>query len=677
MTNVATLAEIIQREVNPFDPVTLKTGNFWTDDKKRSIPTVQSIHQQGIEQIQTTLKTVSSDRYTRTVLLTGDSGCGKSYLLGRLKEQLNSQAFFAYIDPCPSSDCIWRHTLRYTVDSLMHVPEGKQESQLLLWLKQLANLRDRSLMQKLLGAKGMFVLNFRSTYPTGIFQAKDFFTVLYQLTQPNLYFLACDWLRGENLDKEDLKLLGVSSVIDSEESARGIIGNLGIISEANKPIVICFDQVETYRAVDGSFDISSVFNINTSFHNSNLRNFLIIISITLNQFNNHKKNLLQSDLARIEQEILLKDINLEQVEALWSSRLAFLHSQANPKPISAIEPLKKQEIEQKYPGGRANLRDSLTLASKLFLDYKTGKQQIKIEPEKNPSIKAQIKIETKTKSEAELTASFKLLWQDEFTKTQTKITRIRQFSSQQLSEMLQQGMSALLIKEISSQFLSGKYSSYSFSYRSLEKGQKNAILWNEEPSLQSFSYAMKACQKAIQENPNYNLILIRSEPLGNSRNRGYQIYQKIFQNSSHRHLKSELNSVHYLRTYQKLANEAIAGDLVLGSEVINLEQLQELVRETRILQSCSLLQKLEVLPQEKISPKFRLKLNQETAIVFHTVQVQKIIGKQQLINQTISRFPQLQEIQIEEIIEQLSQNNKIKIMNPQAAAAEQLICLVN
>ncbi len=36
---MATLKEIIQREVNPFDSVTFTTGNFWTEDNQSNIAT--------------------------------------------------------------------------------------------------------------------------------------------------------------------------------------------------------------------------------------------------------------------------------------------------------------------------------------------------------------------------------------------------------------------------------------------------------------------------------------------------------------------------------------------------------------------------------------------------------------------------------------------------------------
>ena len=76
------------------------------------------------------------------------------------------------------------------------VPEREKESQLLLWLKGLSAYKDRGVKKKILGAKNHFIHELRSIYPTGIYQPKDFFTILYALTNPDLYFSACDWLRG-------------------------------------------------------------------------------------------------------------------------------------------------------------------------------------------------------------------------------------------------------------------------------------------------------------------------------------------------------------------------------------------------------------------------------------------------------------------------------------------------
>jgi DNA replication protein DnaC len=134
---MTSIDELIKREVNPFDLINTKVGNFWGESQD-SAQTVESIHQEAINEIDDLLNLVANDNRTRTTLLIGDGGCGKSYLLGRLKRTLNSKAFFTYIGPWADDDYIWRHVLRQTVDSLIQVPEGQQESQLILWLKSLS-----------------------------------------------------------------------------------------------------------------------------------------------------------------------------------------------------------------------------------------------------------------------------------------------------------------------------------------------------------------------------------------------------------------------------------------------------------------------------------------------------------------------------------------------------------
>lgn len=665
---MATLKEIIQREVNPFDSVTFAMGNFWTDDKQSASATVESIHQSAITQIETILQSVIRDNYTRSVLLAGDSGCGKSYLLSRLKKNLNDRAFFVYIEPCLVNDRIWQHTLRHTVDGLMHVPEGEKESQLLLWLKGLSAYKNNGILKRIIGEKNHFVHELRSIYPTGIYQPRDFFAVLYSLANRDLYFSACDWLRGNNISEEELKLLGVSSTIDTEEAAKGIIANFGRISIDNKPIVLCFDQIElSPKSANGSLNISPIFNINTAFHNNNLKNFLIIVSIVRDIWMNCQRTIPLSDVAKIgNHQIILKQINLEQVKALWANRLAPIHAQVHPKPSSPIAPLDEQKLVEKYPGGKANLRASLNYGGKVYEEYK---ELDRITPHRI------------TPSKLDPEAAFKLLWQDQFNKTKNKITRIQQLSSPELIEMLMTAMKVLKIEDINYRLLSGTYASYSCSYRSVNQSQAG-ILWNEDSNLRSFCNAMKACERLIKSKRNISLTMIRSESVGTIKNQGYRIYEQIFTNSSHLHIKASLESVHYLKTYQKLVNDARSGDLILNFAPLKLPELVKLVRETKVLHQCTLLQDLKIVsgdsdikPQPEIIDPIK-PLIEVKEFLLNLVKHHHILGQETLIKQAKSQFAEVEAAEIEALIQELDKEQKISVINPNAKPQERSICLI-
>jgi hypothetical protein len=647
---VATIDEIIQQEVNPFDPVTFKTGNFWQEEDNDFDSTVGSIHQEAIDQIAQVVRQVAKDHHTRTILLAGDVGSGKSYLLKRLKQSLNDKAFFVYIPPFVDSDYIWRHTLRKTVDSLMHKPDGKDESQLLLWLKSLSVFKEGSLMKTLLGERNLFINNFQSAYPSGIFQAREFFGVLFDLINPELYFTACSWLRGDDLDEEDLKALKVKKSIDSEAAAQGILSNLGKISISTYPIVLCFDQVESKQLPDGSADIQPVFNISTSFHNEYLKNFLIIISIVTNTWKQNSDRIQQSDKDRIERLVLLKPITLDQAESLWATRLSLLHRQADPKPESNIYPLSRETLEDKFPGGKTTPRLTLVLGQKLFLHHKLDGKEPK----------------------PDTVAFFKLLWEQELRKTEQKVTRIRHFSEPELISMLSRALTALQVKEIRLKLLPSKaFASYSFAYQDPRQNRKTGLVWAENPGT-SFFHTMNACQKVMEEKKCQALCLIRAEGTGKANSKSYGTYKKIFiDGANNQHIKPDLESVHYLATYDRLVNSVHSQELVVAGETINLRELETLVRNAEVLKECRLLQDLGIYPPIKPPP-----LDREKEFLLSFIKIHHLIARRVAAQNTTSQFPRLNDTQMEQLIQELCQENLIRILDPSVPLDEQIICLV-
>ena len=666
---MASIDDIIKREVNPFDPTTFKQGHFWRE-KQVSAFKVDSIHQEALWEIEGIVDTIIQDHCSRTVMLAGDSGSGKTYLLGRLKSDLNGKAFLAYISPWPDSDGIWRHILRYTVDSLMYLPEGQEESQLMLWLKSLSAFTKRSLKQRIFddnvwdllrSDRQNFIRHFKQTYrETGIYNADNFFGVLHDLIDPELYPLACEWLRGEDLSDDSLQALKVKRSIETEEAACEILSNFGRISTETQPIVLCFDQLEAIaRLPDGTLDLQALFSVNSKIQNEKWNNFLIIISITTDIWRQNSNRIHQSDKAGIYKGIALKRINLEQAEALWGFRLYPIHIQANPQPDSSIFPLTKKDLEQKFPGGKADPRNVLDLGRRLFQTYKE-----------------QIIDSSKPNWETDLLTAFKLVWQDEFTKVQNRIHKITLLSAPELIQMLAENLNALQINSVRLKLLTGHFASYSLSYEAPNQKCRIGVIWTEDSNMRSFFNVMNACKKAIDTNLWQNFFLIRAADVGGKQLAGNQIYRSIFTNVQHFHIKPNLASIHYMATYHSLLNSALANELVIAGQTIDRQKLEALIRGSNILRECQVLQDLRIVEKRQLTNEKFDDLKEVKEFLLNLIKTQGLIGKEVLIQNTLIQFSQINHHRVEHLIQQFIWERKVKIVNPNDQPQNHLVCFV-
>lgn len=338
---------------------------------------------------------------------------------------------------------------------------------------------------KLLGERGAFVRDMRMSFPSGLYQPKDFFGVLYELLNPDNRIVAYDWLRGEDLDDEDLKLLKVKNSVNSEDAAQKMLGNFGKIADSTQPIVICFDNLDNIpKRSDGKPDLQALFNVNTTIHNEKFKNFLILISIITSNWQQNKDAVEPADQYRVNQKLTLRSINLDQAESIWASRLQPLHRQADPAPTSSIAPLTRKWLEHEYPGGKVLPRKCLILAEGLIGSFKKSGKMPPIRPVLPPP-------------PVNMRASFELAWQKEFKETSQQVNRLAQFSSPELVRRLQEVLEALGIANIHHAVLpSPSYKSYSLGYQNTAR---TGVVWMEDGNLSAFCNVMKACQKITQQ----------------------------------------------------------------------------------------------------------------------------------------------------------------------------------
>lgn len=667
---MVSINDIIMSEVNPFDLVNTKVGNFWNDNQDYA-SVVESIHQEVINDIEGYLNLVSKDNRSRTLLLVGDSGSGKSYLLGRLKKTFNSKAFFAYIGPWADNDYIWRHVLRYTVDSLVQIPEGQQESQLILWLKSLSVFTKRStnknftdaIWQSLLNDRQKFINHLKNEYKlASIYNPEIFFGVLYNLTVPELSDLASEWLRGDDLSDESMQALKVKFCIDTEDAAKNILANFGKISTQTQPIVLCFDQVES-TAYFGT-NPQPLFNINTTIHNDNLKNFLIIISVVKEPWMRAKQLIIQSDKARIEKDIQLRPINLNQAEALWAYRLQPLHQAANPQPDTPIFPLTTKLLQDNFPGGKTLPRNIIILGRQKYQEYKesffingghSGDDEFNDEDEI-------------------MKAEFELAWLKEIKNTQERINQISYVAAHDLIKMLQLSLDALELLSVKTKFINGKYDSSSLSYQHHKIG-KIGVIWTEDANMVTFFNVMNAAQKVIQQNLCQKLYLIRMASVGDAKLKGNQIYQQIFKGTRNIHIKPNLESVHILATYQSLINSSISQELVIGGKTIQVPELQDLMRKSKILENCTVLQDLGLIAKDNSTGIQAKDLQPIKDFLLNLITTQQFLGISTLLSQAQNQYPDVSDSDIQGLIDSLRDEDRVKLMDTNKNM-EQLICLV-
>ncbi len=669
-----TIDRIIQEDPNPFDSETFWSGNFWQESPDPHL-TVESIHQEIVIQIREYIDDIAGDRRSRTVLLEGETGSGKTYLLGRIRRLLNPKAFFVYIEPFTASDFIWRHILRYTVDSLLEVPEGQTDSQLLLWLKGLSGFQQRSWFDWLRGEKPRFVDRLIEDYPTGIYNDREFFGVLYTLTDPQLSKLACEWLRGDDLDDENLSKLGVRSSIDTEDAAQKILANFGRISVETQPIVLCFDQLDNIaRLDDGNIDLPALFRVNSAIHNQKLKNFLVIISIITDTWRQNAPRVLATDKDRIDRVLQLKQITIDEAEALWASRLYLLHHKTYPQPTSPIYPLSRQHLEERFPGGKTRPRNTLILGRRLFQESKIKVLQADLDSQGDRNGKPPARLS----AEADFDAAFKLVWMKKFKQVGERLANIRDYSAPELIQMLAEVLAALQVADIQLRLIPSRiYASYSLSYAD-KNGDRVGIVWSEDKNLVKFCNLIKACQDAIALDRCSRLQLIRAEGVGSSNNQGYKLYSQLFdRDSDNNHFMPELSSVRYLVTYHSLANDVLAGELVVGDRSPNLQELQTFVRESGTLKGCLLLQKLALLDAPEPEENEDTSLKSVEEFLVNCVVSQQCIAFKRLLQEAVDRFEEIDRDRASQLVRKLCQgDSKMQILNPNVDESEQLVYLV-
>jgi hypothetical protein len=272
-------------ENNPF--YSSSAGNPWED----RYPDVTSINREAFEGVRRLVAHKAANPTDSCAgLVLGGAGAGKSHLLKRIllaAREMDNPAAFTYVRPILNSDAPMRYLLREIVvnlgkeldkeqtqtqldlfaasiliDFLRNGQDPKRNAKILARLEKDPFLiyRTRIDAKKLAEAEKR-AIRFLSGEIPGL--SRELLRVIVKYRKFATRELVVDWLRGDVLDEEESRTLGVStreerSASELEDEARSLLLSLGhLMARYGRPMIVCFDQLDSLpdtnaiRAMEG------------------------------------------------------------------------------------------------------------------------------------------------------------------------------------------------------------------------------------------------------------------------------------------------------------------------------------------------------------------------------------------------------------------------------------------
>lgn len=334
------------------------------------------LHAEAYEICRTALRQVAVLGRSRSVLLRGQPGSGKTHLLARLQQSVAAapadlaadppqfdppRAAFSFVRLQTNARSLARHVRRTLAEDLLRRTGGglaplewmfllqarsrlhKPEKFRLWWLslrwperRQTAEQQVDELLQR-----------FDRTLHLG----RNLRAALRCIVLNDRRREACDWLREGELPDREREALGMTPTADSdpEEEALATVRALARLAAPHLPIVLCFDQIEALQTHPG--DLTGLFafgRLVSSLHDQTQN--LLLISCVQSTFNDMlRRGVREADMDRLAEEAaLLKRPTWEEAEDLLARRL-----EANPQ----LSALRQNHAGRLWPLPADTLRD--------------------------------------------------------------------------------------------------------------------------------------------------------------------------------------------------------------------------------------------------------------------------------------------------------------------------------
>ncbi|MFO0959163.1 MAG: ATP-binding protein [Isosphaeraceae bacterium] len=335
---------------------------------------------------------------TRSVLIYGEPGSGKTHLLRRLRahwvgepphevDPIRPAVVFVAAKLQASPRHLWRYVRQSLVDDLMRpMPDGTTLLERVL-LRRFAEVRpaDADLRMWLEWARQEFPGDAFEDFLDDLFDridaqeqlGRDLCMVLRHFVQGRKRLDARAWLRGDSLPGSALERLGLAEPeadVDPEGEAAEVVGALCRLAGPGIPVVLTFDQIEALQADREDYAAIHAFGHVIMGLVQSTRNVLIISSVLSTFRNILEQRMLRAAWDRLSmQQAQLDKLGWSEVSALLGSRLRAserLGPLREGKP--SLWPFTEGEVQARIDRVGETPRRAISEAARLWDELQSG-----------------------------------------------------------------------------------------------------------------------------------------------------------------------------------------------------------------------------------------------------------------------------------------------------------------
>ncbi|MEH1952890.1 P-loop NTPase fold protein [Nostoc sp.] len=346
---------------NPFQGrLVVRDQNVWG----QGFPDVPSLNSHASDAVYDAVEKVrSGQRKVVGITITAERGLGKSHVISRIRHQLqvDGSALFVYMSQCSNLNRIKAEFLTTLANSLKQIgSQGVSQWQYLATALINEAFNKNYTSQQLINqfpgalAKNPKVVEVLRDKVLGIkpdLENPDIITaILWTLSPDPAYeIFAIRWLAGNSLPQVKADAMGLANVSADDKEAESFTTVRQILNLIGdyKPIVVCFDEMETDHCNEIGYTGRQVTAIFAKDLYDKIKRGVLLTSIFPDQWINEVKRLGNADsvVDRIgEQVIELKYLNSDDVINLVSRWLEEFYQENGLIPPHELYPFDEQKL---------------------------------------------------------------------------------------------------------------------------------------------------------------------------------------------------------------------------------------------------------------------------------------------------------------------------------------------